>query len=185
MAPREFNLMFRPQSVLGATSPCFLRPEPPRASSSTSRTSSIRRGSPFHRHRQAARARNEITPRNFTFRSREFEQMEIEFFASPRRARRVQYCATRSVVSRPRLPRERLQLRATNADELSTTRPARPTSSTRFRFCPRRVRRVGGIAIAEISISAVTWKQAQPATRPLEVELGPDGQPKHRGAARI
>jgi glycyl-tRNA synthetase len=27
--------------------------------------------------------RNEITPRNFTFRSREFEQMEIEFFCSP------------------------------------------------------------------------------------------------------
>src|SRR2546421_1605592 len=27
--------------------------------------------------------RNEITPRNFTFRSREFEQMEIEFFCRP------------------------------------------------------------------------------------------------------
>jgi glycyl-tRNA synthetase len=27
--------------------------------------------------------RNEITPRNFTFRSREFEQMEIEFFVEP------------------------------------------------------------------------------------------------------
>ena len=27
--------------------------------------------------------RNEITPRNFTFRSREFEQMEIEFFCHP------------------------------------------------------------------------------------------------------
>ena len=29
--------------------------------------------------------RNEITPRNFTFRSREFEQMEIEFFCHPDR----------------------------------------------------------------------------------------------------
>ena len=28
--------------------------------------------------------RNEITPRNFTFRSREFEQMEIEFFCHPK-----------------------------------------------------------------------------------------------------
>src|SRR5678809_1068598 len=27
--------------------------------------------------------RNEVTPRNFTFRSREFEQMEIEFFCHP------------------------------------------------------------------------------------------------------
>ena len=29
--------------------------------------------------------RNEITPRNFIFRSREFEQMEIEYFIAPRR----------------------------------------------------------------------------------------------------
>ena len=27
--------------------------------------------------------RNEINPRNFTFRSREFEQMEVEFFVPP------------------------------------------------------------------------------------------------------
>ncbi len=27
--------------------------------------------------------RNEVTPRNFTFRSREFEQMELEFFIKP------------------------------------------------------------------------------------------------------
>ena len=32
--------------------------------------------------------RNEITPRNFTFRSREFEQMEIEFFCHPQRVAR-------------------------------------------------------------------------------------------------
>ena len=31
--------------------------------------------------------RNEITPRNFTFRSREFEQMEIEFFCHPSTSR--------------------------------------------------------------------------------------------------
>src|SRR5262249_32262950 len=30
--------------------------------------------------------RNEVTPRNFTFRSREFEQMEIEFFCHPTEA---------------------------------------------------------------------------------------------------
>ena len=32
--------------------------------------------------------RNEITPRNFTFRSREFEQMEIEFFCHPNTSRK-------------------------------------------------------------------------------------------------
>ena len=31
--------------------------------------------------------RNEITPRNFTFRSREFEQMEIEFFCHPAKSK--------------------------------------------------------------------------------------------------
>jgi glycyl-tRNA synthetase len=31
--------------------------------------------------------RNEITPRNYTFRSREFEQMEIEFFCNPKESR--------------------------------------------------------------------------------------------------
>jgi glycyl-tRNA synthetase (class II) len=30
--------------------------------------------------------RNEVTPRNFTFRSREFEQMELEFFIKPEEA---------------------------------------------------------------------------------------------------
>ena len=32
--------------------------------------------------------RNEVNPRNFTFRSREFEQMEIEFFCHPAESRK-------------------------------------------------------------------------------------------------
>ena len=43
--------------------------------------------------------RNEITPRNFTFRSREFEQMEIEFFCHPQPVARVV-----PVLARPALP---------------------------------------------------------------------------------
>ena len=43
--------------------------------------------------------RNEITPRNFTFRSREFEQMEIEFFCHPEHVARVV-----PVLARPALP---------------------------------------------------------------------------------
>ena len=43
--------------------------------------------------------RNEITPRNFTFRSREFEQMEIEFFCHPSHVARVV-----SLLARPPLP---------------------------------------------------------------------------------
>ncbi len=33
--------------------------------------------------------RNEVTPRNFTFRSREFEQMELEFFIKPMKSSRA------------------------------------------------------------------------------------------------
>ena len=43
--------------------------------------------------------RNEITPRNFTFRSREFEQMEIEFFCHPEPVARVVPVLARPPVS--------------------------------------------------------------------------------------
>ena len=67
--------------------------------------------------------RNEITPRNFTFRSREFEQMEIEFFCHPEHVARVV-----PVLARPAadqwyidlgLAGERLRLREHDKDELS------------------------------------------------------------------
>ena len=66
--------------------------------------------------------RNEITPRNFTFRSREFEQMEIEFFCHPSssqewyrywRDRRMKWYTDLGLSS------ERLRLREHHADELS------------------------------------------------------------------
>ena len=44
--------------------------------------------------------RNEINPRNFTFRSREFEQAELEFFVHPARAREVVRALARASASR-------------------------------------------------------------------------------------
>ena len=60
-------------------------PKPPRASSSTSPTSSTppAASSPSAIAQIGKAFRNEITPGNFTFRTREFEQMEIEFFVKP------------------------------------------------------------------------------------------------------
>jgi glycyl-tRNA synthetase len=59
-------------------------PRPRRASSSTSRTCSPRRVKlPFGIAQIGKAFRNEITPGNFIFRTREFEQMEIEFFVKP------------------------------------------------------------------------------------------------------
>ena len=67
--------------------------------------------------------RNEINPRNFTFRSREFEQMEIEFFCQPEEAAEW-YAYWRDsavpVVRRPRpADRDRLRLRDHDPDELA------------------------------------------------------------------
>ena len=64
---------------------------PRRASSSTSRTCSSSRGGkpPFGIAQVGKSFRNEITPGNFLFRLREFEQMEMEFFVPPDEARAV------------------------------------------------------------------------------------------------
>ena len=78
--------------------------------------------------------RNEITPGNFIFRTREFEQMEMEFFVPPAEAaavvraldRGARWTGTRELGIRP----DHLRLRPHDADELRTTRPARATSST-------------------------------------------------------
>ena len=66
--------------------------------------------------------RNEITPGNFIFRSREFEQMEMEFFVPPDRGRevvRVLGRAAPQLVPRPRHPRDNLRSAPHDADELS------------------------------------------------------------------
>jgi glycyl-tRNA synthetase len=85
--PREFNLMFK--TTLGALGgeddAAFLRPETAQGIFVNFKnildTSRVK--IPFGVAQVGKSFRNEITPRNFTFRSREFEQMEIEFFCHP------------------------------------------------------------------------------------------------------
>ena len=78
--------------------------------------------------------RNEITPGNFIFRTREFEQMEIEFFTPPAEARRVVRALGRGVlglVHRPRhRPREPRAASTCPKRTARTTPPAPSTSST-------------------------------------------------------
>jgi glycyl-tRNA synthetase len=66
--------------------------------------------------------RNEITPGNFVFRTREFEQMELEFFVPPDEAEQwyEYWCAERLrwYVDHG-IPADKLRLRAHDADELS------------------------------------------------------------------
>ncbi|MGW8256342.1 MAG: glycine--tRNA ligase [Thermoguttaceae bacterium] len=86
-APREFNLMFETHTgaVCDENSKTFLRPETAQGIFVNFKNvlDSSRVKIPFGIAQIGKSFRNEITPRNFTFRSREFEQMEIEFFCHP------------------------------------------------------------------------------------------------------
>src|SRR5690606_19654331 len=88
--PRAFNLMF--QTKMGASSDeddpsaiAYLRPETAQSIfvqfKNVLETSRVKL--PFGIAQIGKAFRNEINPRNFTFRSREFEQMEIEYFCRP------------------------------------------------------------------------------------------------------
>ncbi len=85
--PREFNLMFK--TTLGALGgdedTAFLRPETAQGIFVNFKNviDSTRFRLPLGIAQMGKSFRNEITPRNFTFRSREFEQMEVEFFCHP------------------------------------------------------------------------------------------------------
>ncbi len=84
---RQFNLMFKTfQGVTeDAKSTVYLRPETAQGIfvnfKNVQRTS--RKKIPFGIAQVGKSFRNEITPGNFTFRTREFEQMELEFFCEP------------------------------------------------------------------------------------------------------
>ena len=84
---REFNLMFKTfQGVTeDASDTIYLRPETAQGIfvnfANVQRTS--RKKIPFGIGQIGKSFRNEITPGNFTFRTREFEQMELEFFCEP------------------------------------------------------------------------------------------------------
>lgn len=84
---RAFNLMF--QTYVGPTadsaSLAYLRPETCQSIFTQFKNvlNSSRQKLPFGIAQIGKAFRNEINPRNFTFRSREFEQMEMEFFIRP------------------------------------------------------------------------------------------------------
>ncbi len=85
--PREFNLMFKTfQGVVeDKTSTIYMRPETAQGIfinfKNVQRTT--RKKLPFGIAQIGKVFRNEITPGNFIFRTREFEQMEIEYFVKP------------------------------------------------------------------------------------------------------
>lgn len=85
--PRSFNLMFKTfQGVIEESgSQIFLRPETAQGIFVNFKNvlGTTRKKLPFGIAQIGKAFRNEITPGNFTFRTREFEQMEIEYFIKP------------------------------------------------------------------------------------------------------
>ncbi|PWU16491.1 MAG: glycine--tRNA ligase [Chlamydiae bacterium] len=84
---RNFNLMFRTSlgPVDDGTSFAYLRPETAQSIFINFKhvVDSTSRKIPFGIAQMGKAFRNEVTPRNFIFRMREFEQMELEFFVNP------------------------------------------------------------------------------------------------------
>ena len=85
--PRPFNLMFKTAigPVDDGTSFAYLRPETAQQIFTNFKNviDSTNKSLPFGIAQIGKAFRNEITPRNFIFRVREFEQMELEFFVDP------------------------------------------------------------------------------------------------------
>ena len=123
---RQFNLMFKTfQGVTeDKTSELYLRPETAQGIfvnfKNVQRTSRCKL--PFGIAQIGKSFRNEITPGNFTFRTREFEQMELEFFCKPDTdlewfAYWKDYCA--QFLYNLGMKRENLRLRDHDKEELS------------------------------------------------------------------
>jgi glycyl-tRNA synthetase len=124
--PRQFNLMFKthagPVEDDGAVA--YLRPETAQGmfTNFANVLNTSRKRPPFGIAQVGKSFRNEITPGNFVFRTREFEQMELEFFVPPAEADQwYQYwCQERyQWYVEHGIPAEWLRLRAHDDDELS------------------------------------------------------------------
>ncbi len=85
--PKPFNLMFK--TIVGPiddpSNVAYLRPETAQAifAQFLNVLATSRQTVPFGIAQMGKSFRNEVTPRNYIFRSREFEQMELEFFIRP------------------------------------------------------------------------------------------------------
>jgi glycyl-tRNA synthetase len=123
---RQFNLMFKTQAgpVAGAGTEVYLRPETAQGMfvDFANVLQSSRKKPPFGIAQVGKSFRNEITPGNFVFRTREFEQMEMEFFVPPDDAQQwyEYWCQERyRWYLDLGIPESELRLRPHDADELS------------------------------------------------------------------
>jgi glycyl-tRNA synthetase len=191
--PREFNLMF--ETYTGAMrneeSKAFLRPETAQGIFVNFKNvlDSSRVRIPFGIAQIGKSFRNEITPRNFTFRSREFEQMEIEFFCHPEsshqwyqywRDRRMQWYKALGLAG------DRLRLREHDPDELSHYSTGTADIEYAFPFLPEgEFGELEGIAHrGDFDLRSHMEGKLDPQTQPLRLETDEEGRPRWRGSGK-
>ena len=194
--PREFNLMFK--TTLGALGgeedATFLRPETAQGIFVNFKNvlDSSRVRIPFGIGQMGKSFRNEITPRNFMFRSREFEQMEIEFFCHPNqssdwyrywRDRRLAWYTGLGLSS------DSLIMREHHVEELAHYSTGTADIEYAFPFLPEgEYGELEGIAHrGDFDLRSHMEGKLDPLTpkgQRMEVELGENGKPKHRGSGK-
>ncbi len=123
---RQFNLMFKTQAgpVEDSAAVAYLRPETAQGMfiNFANVINTSRKKPPFGIAQVGKSFRNEITPGNFVFRTREFEQMELEFFVPPADSQQwyEYWCAERyRWYIDHGIPEDKLRLRPHDDDELS------------------------------------------------------------------
>jgi glycyl-tRNA synthetase len=123
---RQFNLMFKTYAgpVEESSAVAYLRPETAQGMflNFTNVLNTTRKRPPFGIAQVGKVFRNEITPQNWIFRTREFEQMEMQFFVPPAEGPRwFEYWSAERLdwYVRHGIARDRLRLRPHGPDELS------------------------------------------------------------------
>ncbi|UUO09225.1 glycine--tRNA ligase [Blastopirellula sp. J2-11] len=191
--PREYNLMFKTTvgALGGEENSAYLRPETAQGIFVNFKNvvDSSRVRIPFGIAQVGKSFRNEITPRNFTFRSREFEQMEIEFFCHPDssadwytywRNRRFQWYLDMGLAG------DKLRLREHHSDELSHYSTGTADIEYAFPFLPTgEYGELEGIAHrGDFDLRSHMEGKLDPNSNPLTLELDANGKPKHRGSGK-
>ncbi|MDG2084343.1 MAG: glycine--tRNA ligase [Planctomycetota bacterium] len=191
--PREFNLMFKTQmgALHNEDSMAYLRPETAQGIFVNFKNvvDSSRVKIPFGIAQVGKSFRNEITPRNFTFRVREFEQMEVEFFCHPDtsqdwysywRDRRMNWYLNHGLSS------ENLILREHHSDELSHYSTGTADIEYAFPFLPEgEYGELEGIAHrGDFDLRSHMEGKLDPNSKPLEVQLGENGKPLWKGSGK-
>jgi len=191
--PRDFNLMFK--TYVGAlTDPeaeAYLRPETAQGIFVNFKNvvSTSRVKLPFGIAQIGKSFRNEITPRYFTYRSREFEQMEIEFFCRPTQSRRwYEYWRDRRLAwyASLGLASGKLRLRDHGPEELSHYSCGTADIEYAFPFLPEgEFGELEGVAHrGDFDLRSHTEGKLIREGDGFAVELGPDGRPRHPGSGK-